>query len=103
MIVPAKTRRCQAAAAEMPETGRRCDAARAGRRVLLRSSSVRRRCACRRWRRTAATTPITEGRVIAANIPGARFVGLEGKKHLVLESDPGWPLFQEEVGAFLAG
>jgi pimeloyl-ACP methyl ester carboxylesterase len=52
--------------------------------------------------RDDAIQPITEGRFIAANIPGARFVGLEGKNHLILENDPGWPLFQEEVGAFLA-
>ena len=53
--------------------------------------------------RDDAIQPIEEGRFIAAHIPGARFVGLEGKNHLILESDPGWPVFQEEVGAFLAG
>ena len=53
--------------------------------------------------RDDAIQPIEEGRFIAANIPGARFVGLEGKNHLILESDPGWPVFQDEVGAFLAG
>jgi pimeloyl-ACP methyl ester carboxylesterase len=52
--------------------------------------------------RDDAVQPFEEGRLIAANIPGARFVGLEGRNHLILESDPGWPVFQAEVGAFLA-
>jgi DNA-binding winged helix-turn-helix (wHTH) protein/pimeloyl-ACP methyl ester carboxylesterase len=52
--------------------------------------------------RDDAIQPFEEGRLIAANIPGARFVGLEGRNHLILESDPGWPTFQAEVGAFLA-
>ena len=51
--------------------------------------------------RDDAVQPFEEGRFIAASIPGARFVGLEGKNHLILESDPGWPKFQEEVAAFL--
>jgi DNA-binding winged helix-turn-helix (wHTH) protein/pimeloyl-ACP methyl ester carboxylesterase len=49
-----------------------------------------------------AVQPFEEGRFLAANIPGARLVGLEGKNHLILETDPGWPKFQEEIGAFLA-
>jgi pimeloyl-ACP methyl ester carboxylesterase/DNA-binding winged helix-turn-helix (wHTH) protein len=52
--------------------------------------------------RDDAIQPFEEGRLIAANIPGARFVGLEGRNHLILESDPGWATFQAEVGAFLA-
>jgi len=52
--------------------------------------------------RDDAIQPFEEGRLIAANIPGARFVGLEGRNHLILENDPGWPTFQAEVGAFLA-
>ena len=46
--------------------------------------------------------PFEEGRILAAGIPGARFVGLEGQNHLILESDPGWSRFQEEITAFLA-
>jgi pimeloyl-ACP methyl ester carboxylesterase len=46
--------------------------------------------------------PFEEGRTLAAAIPGARFVGLEGQNHLILETDPGWGRFKEEVGAFLA-
>ncbi len=52
--------------------------------------------------RDDAIQPVAEGEFIAANIPGARFVGLEGRNHLILESDPGWPVFQREVAAFLA-
>ncbi len=52
--------------------------------------------------RDDAIQPFEEGRLIAANIPGARFVGLEGRNHLILETDPGWPVLQAEVGAFLA-
>jgi pimeloyl-ACP methyl ester carboxylesterase/DNA-binding winged helix-turn-helix (wHTH) protein len=52
--------------------------------------------------RDDAVQPFEEGRFLAANIPGARFVGLEGRNHLILETDPGWPKFKEEVGAFLS-
>ena len=52
--------------------------------------------------RDDAVQPFEEGRFIAANIPGARFVALEGSNHLILESDPGWPRFKAEVAAFLA-
>ncbi len=49
-----------------------------------------------------AVQPFAEGRRIAAGIPGARFVLLEGRNHLILENDPGWPRFQSEVEEFLA-
>jgi DNA-binding winged helix-turn-helix (wHTH) protein/pimeloyl-ACP methyl ester carboxylesterase len=49
-----------------------------------------------------AVQPFEEGRILAAGIPGARFVGLEGRNHLILETDPGWGRFQQEVAAFLA-
>jgi DNA-binding winged helix-turn-helix (wHTH) protein/alpha-beta hydrolase superfamily lysophospholipase len=49
-----------------------------------------------------AVQPFEEGRILAAGIPGARFVGLEGQNHLILETDPGWGRIQEEVAAFLA-
>lgn len=48
-----------------------------------------------------AVQPFAEGRRIAAGIPGARFVLLEGRNHLILENDPGWPRFQNEVADFL--
>ncbi len=52
--------------------------------------------------RDDAVQPFGEGRRIAAGISGARFVALDGRNHLILESDPGWPRFQQEVSAFLA-
>jgi pimeloyl-ACP methyl ester carboxylesterase len=42
------------------------------------------------------------GRRMAAMIPNARFVALDGKNHLILEDEPAWPRFMEEVSAFLA-
>jgi DNA-binding winged helix-turn-helix (wHTH) protein/pimeloyl-ACP methyl ester carboxylesterase len=51
--------------------------------------------------RNDAIQPFEEGRLIAASIPDSRFVGLEGENHLILESDPGWSRFTEEVEAFL--
>ena len=45
--------------------------------------------------------PIDEGRQLAANIPGARFVSLPGKNHLPLENDPGMPQLSEEISTFL--
>ena len=51
--------------------------------------------------RDDAVVPFEEGRRMAAMIPGARFVALEGQNHLMLESDPAWPKFMEEVDAFL--
>ena len=46
--------------------------------------------------------PFENGRRMAAMIPDARFVALEGKNHLILEDEPAWPRFMEEVSAFLA-
>ena len=37
----------------------------------------------------------------AAGIPGARFVTLEGHNHLILESDPCWTRFLDEIRVFL--
>ena len=36
-----------------------------------------------------------------AGIPGARFVALEGRNHLILEGDPAWDRFLNEVMCFL--
>jgi DNA-binding winged helix-turn-helix (wHTH) protein/pimeloyl-ACP methyl ester carboxylesterase len=47
--------------------------------------------------------PFEAGRQMAADIPGARFVALEGQNHIILESDPAWPRFLEEVQSFLSG
>lgn len=45
--------------------------------------------------------PFEEGRRLAALIPDARFVALEGQNHLILENEPAWPRFIEEIRAFL--
>ena len=45
--------------------------------------------------------PFVNGRYLAANIPGARFVPLESRCHLILEQDPVWPLYRDEILAFL--
>ena len=46
--------------------------------------------------------PFERGRRMAAGIPGARFVTLEGQNHLLLADEPAWPRFLEEVRRFLA-
>lgn len=49
-----------------------------------------------------AVVPFEEGRRMAAAIPNARFVALEGRNHLLLEDEPAWPRFLAELRAFLA-
>jgi pimeloyl-ACP methyl ester carboxylesterase/DNA-binding winged helix-turn-helix (wHTH) protein len=51
--------------------------------------------------RNDAVHPFDEGRRLAAGIAGARFVALEGSNHVILESDPAWPRFIEEISNFL--
>jgi DNA-binding NarL/FixJ family response regulator len=41
--------------------------------------------------------PITEGRIMAAGIPSAEFVELESKNHVLLENEPAWKRFCDEV------
>ena len=41
------------------------------------------------------------GRLLAAEIPGARYVSLPSANHLMLEEEPAWSLFLEELGLFL--
>ena len=47
--------------------------------------------------------PFEQGRRLAAGIPHARFVPLESNNHLLLESEPAWAQWAEEVEAFLPG
>src|SRR5438874_2012437 len=51
--------------------------------------------------RDEAGVPFEEGRKIAAMIPGARFVPLEGRNHLLLEGAPSWGIFVKEIRRFL--
>ena len=53
--------------------------------------------------RDEARVPFEAGRRMAAGIPGARFVTLEGRNHLFLESEPAFAQFLEHTRAFLAG
>lgn len=46
-------------------------------------------------------TPISEGRILAAGIPGAQFVELDSKNHVLLENEPAWERFREAVLEFL--
>ena len=40
---------------------------------------------------------VAEGRLIASSIPGAQFVELESKNHILLGREPAWTRFQEAV------
>ena len=46
--------------------------------------------------------PFEEGRWLAETIPGARFVHLDSKNHILLEDEPAWGVFLHEVRSFLA-
>jgi class 3 adenylate cyclase/pimeloyl-ACP methyl ester carboxylesterase len=52
--------------------------------------------------REDARVPFEAGRRMAAGIPGARFVPLQGRNHLFLESEPAFAQFLEQTRAFLA-
>ena len=45
--------------------------------------------------------PIDEGRLLASRIPGAEFVELDSRNHILLEHEPAWQRFQEAVLSFL--
>jgi pimeloyl-ACP methyl ester carboxylesterase len=51
--------------------------------------------------RDDGTVPFEEGRRLAASIPGATFLPLESRNHLILEHEPAWPKFIGEVNTFL--
>jgi pimeloyl-ACP methyl ester carboxylesterase/DNA-binding winged helix-turn-helix (wHTH) protein len=51
--------------------------------------------------RDDAVVAFEEGRIMAAGIRGSRFVELEGRNHIILEGDPGWRRFLDELNAFL--
>ena len=46
-------------------------------------------------------TPIAEGHILAAGIPGAQFVELDSKNHILLETEPAWERFCGEVLSFM--
>jgi pimeloyl-ACP methyl ester carboxylesterase len=45
--------------------------------------------------------PPEEGRIVAAEIPGARFVPLASANHTLLADEPSWKIFREELASFL--
>jgi len=45
--------------------------------------------------------PPQEGRLLAAEIPDARYVSLPSANHLMLQEEPGWARLLEELGSFL--
>jgi pimeloyl-ACP methyl ester carboxylesterase len=47
--------------------------------------------------------PPHEGRILAAEIPGARFVPLASANHVLLADEPAWRVFREELASFMAG
>jgi pimeloyl-ACP methyl ester carboxylesterase/DNA-binding CsgD family transcriptional regulator len=47
-----------------------------------------------------ARVPFEEGRRMAASIPGARFVPLESRNHVLFSTEPAWQQFIDEVVAF---
>jgi len=45
--------------------------------------------------------PIGEGHILAAGIPGAQFIELDSKNHILLDSEPAWERFCSEVLEFM--
>ncbi|HET9532248.1 MAG TPA: alpha/beta fold hydrolase [Blastocatellia bacterium] len=45
--------------------------------------------------------PIAEGHILAAGIPGAQFIELDSKNHILLETEPAWERFCDEVLEFV--
>jgi len=45
--------------------------------------------------------PITEGHILAARIPGSQFIELDSRNHVLLENEPAWERFCEEVLRFM--
>lgn len=52
--------------------------------------------------RENAIIPFEEGRRVAGLIPGARFVSLESRNHVLLDTEPAWPQFVEALDEFLS-
>ncbi len=47
--------------------------------------------------------PFEEGRRLAGMIPGARFVPLDSRNHILLQRDAAFPTFVDEIERFIAG
>jgi pimeloyl-ACP methyl ester carboxylesterase len=51
--------------------------------------------------RDEARVPFDAGRRMAAGISGARLVSLSSRNHLILESEPAYVVFLDEIRSFL--
>jgi pimeloyl-ACP methyl ester carboxylesterase len=51
--------------------------------------------------RDDGAVPVQEGKLIAARIPGARFVELPSRSHMVAPGDAGWEQLVQEFSAFM--
>jgi len=51
--------------------------------------------------REDAVVPIAEGRLLAAEIPGAEFIELDSRNHVLLEHEPAWRRISDAVSEFL--
>jgi pimeloyl-ACP methyl ester carboxylesterase/DNA-binding CsgD family transcriptional regulator len=51
--------------------------------------------------RRDAVVPASEGRLLAAGIPGAQYVELDSKNHILLEDEPAWQRFCDAVLDFV--
>lgn len=51
--------------------------------------------------RDDAVVPISEGRLLASGIPGAQFVELDSKNHVLLGHEPAWARFNEAILDFV--
>lgn len=49
-----------------------------------------------------AVAPLEQGRLLAALIPGSRFVALPGRNHILRRDDPAWRPFVDELRRFTA-
>lgn len=48
-----------------------------------------------------SVAPIAEGHILAGGIPGAQFVELDSNNHILLENEPAWTRFCDEVSEFM--
>lgn len=51
--------------------------------------------------REDSVVPFEQGKLLASQIKGARFVPLEGRNHILLETEPGWKTFLQELRQFI--
>jgi len=45
---------------------------------------------------------VAEGRLLASGIPGAEFVELDSRNHILLEHEPAWQRFRDAIDSFMA-